>query len=80
MGFFSGLGQQQIDRVPHVKLNEMGTERLRKSQPGSQEFIVLSSIKEIEPCTIDELSKKLGRDQEKTRYILRAYKSYIQIL
>jgi hypothetical protein len=78
MGFFDKLAGDNVGTIPHYKLNETGEERLRKSLPGSDEFIILSTVKKLQPCTISEIAKELGRSEERAYHTLVGYRSYVQ--
>lgn len=78
MGFFDRMTGGGVSTIPHYKLNETGEERLRKSLPGSDEFIVLSTVKKLQPCTLGEFAKEMGKSEEKAYHTLVGYKAYIQ--
>lgn len=81
MGFFNRImGGQQVDQIPHIRLTDVGTEKLRKLLPGTHEHTFMSSIHEIQPCTVDELAKRTGRSEQNTRAAINEMirKGYVQ--
>lgn len=86
MGFFDRIaGGNQIpvhEKVTNVQTTPLGIEKIEKSLANGLEFDVLVSIKKLQPCSVEEVSRDLNRPENKIRYTMRVLKSkgWIQVL
>lgn len=59
-----------VERGSDVVLTTKGEDRIKRLEPTGYEWRILTSIKDQQPCTLDDIAKKENIPYDKTRYLV----------
>jgi hypothetical protein len=78
MGFFdvvTGKKSLRENPIPNVQLTPKGEKRIAEGLIHGLEFDCAVTIKKIQPCSVSEVAREIGRPENKVRYAMTSLKN-----